>query len=117
MLIDADSQQSLSRFFDFEGLDPNIANSGFGKWFTDESKASEVIRTTANHSNIDIIINDDPKKYLVSKFLRDNAGAVFQLAGMLKPLKTNYDYIFLDTEGTDGRDHDGNSMLKLSRLE
>lgn len=110
LLVDADSQQSLSRFFDFEGLDPNIANAGFGKWFTGECRVSEVILKTANHRNIDIIVNDDPKKYLVSKFLRDNAGAVFQLASMLKPLKYEYDYIFLDTEGTDGRDHDGNSV-------
>ena len=46
----------------------------------------------------------------LAKFLRDNAGAVYKLAGMLRPLRERYDYTFVDTEGTDGRDHNGSSI-------
>lgn len=116
LLIDADSQQSLSRFFNYKALDANIAHSGFGKFFVGEKSAQEVIQQTANHDNIDIIVNDDPKKWLVAKFLRYNTGAVYQLATMLKPLREQYDFIFIDTEGTDGRDHDGNSIQNAALL-
>lgn len=116
LLINADSQQSLSRFFNYKALDANIAHSGFGKFFVGEKSAQEVIQQTANHDNIDIIVNDDPKKWLVAKFLRYNTGAVYQLATMLKPLREQYDFIFIDTEGTDGRDHDGNSIQNAALL-
>ena len=107
--VDADSQQSLSRWFDYPQDQP-VNAPGFGKWFTGQAELDEVIYHTANHENLDIIINDDPKKLRVAKFLRDNAGAVYKLAGMLRPLRERYDYIFVDTEGTDGRDHNGSSI-------
>ena len=107
--IDADSQQSLSRWFDYPQDQP-VNAPGFGKWFTGQAGLDEVIYHPVNHGNIDIIINDDPNKLRVAKFLRDNAGAVYKLAGMLRPLRKRYDYIFIDTEGTDGRDHNGSSI-------
>lgn len=107
--IDADSQQSLSRWFDYPREQP-VNAPGFGKWFTEQSSLDEVIYHTANHENLDIIINDDPNKLRVAKYLRDNAGAVYKLARMLRPLRERYDYIFIDTEGTDGRDHNGSSI-------
>jgi len=107
--IDADSQQSLSRWFDYPENQP-VNAAGFGKWFTGQAGLDEVIYHPVNHGNIDIIINDDPNKLRVAKFLRDNAGAVYKLAGMLRPLRERYDYIFIDTEGTDGRDHNGSSI-------
>lgn len=110
LLIDADSQQSLTKFFDYKGLDTNMPYAGFGFWLVGKSTADEVIRQTGNSPNIDVIINDDPEKMLVSRFLRENAGSVFKLGVLVKPLRERYDYIFLDTEGTDGRDHDGNSI-------
>ncbi len=116
LLVDADSQQSLSSFFDFKGLDPDIGKNGFSLFLTGEKPANEVIYTTANHENIDIIVNDDPDKWRVSKFLRSSSGAVFKLAHLLKPLKEKYDYIFVDTEGTDGRDHDGRSVQNAALL-
>ncbi|MDO4643603.1 MAG: ParA family protein [Cardiobacteriaceae bacterium] len=110
LLIDADSQQSLSKFFDYKGMDMDIPYKGFGMWLTSDCNADEVIRKTANSDNIDVILNDDPNKLRVASFLRNNAGAIFKLAMLVKPLQERYDYIFLDTEGTDGRDHDGNSI-------
>ena len=107
--IDADSQQSLGRWFDYPQDQP-VNASGFGKWFTGQAELDEVIFRTVNHENIDIILNDDPNKLRVAKYLRDNAGAVYKLAGMLRPLRERYDYIFIDTEGTDGRDHNGSSI-------
>lgn len=116
LLIDADSQQSLSSFFDFKGLDPDVGKSGFSLFLTGEKTANQVIRTTANSDNIDIIVNDDPDKWRVSKFLQGSSGAVFRLAFLLEPLKSQYDYIFIDTEGTDGRDHDGRSIQNAALL-
>ena len=113
LLIDADSQQSLSKFFDYQGVDMDIPYAGFGKWLVNDASAEEVIRKTAHADpklKIDIIVNDDPGKLRVSRFLRDNSGAIYKLAALVKPLREQYDYIFLDTEGTDGRDHDGNSV-------
>lgn len=108
LFIDADSQQSLSKWFDYIDLEPG--SPGFGNWFMDLSPTENVIYKTANHPNIDIIINDDPNKLRVSKFLREGAAAVLKLGTMLKPLRERYDYIFIDTEGTDGRDHAGCSI-------
>lgn len=116
LLIDADSQQSLSSFFDFKGIDPDVGKSGFSLFLTGDKKAQDVIRTTANHENIDIIVNDDPDKWRISKFLRESSGAVFKLAFLLEPLKSQYDYIIIDTEGTDGRDHDGRSVQNAALL-
>lgn len=116
LLIDADSQQSLSSFFDFKGLDPNVGTNGFSLFLTGEKPASEVIYTTANHDNIDIIINDDPDKWRVSSFLKSTSSGVFKLGTLLKPLQEHYDYIFIDTEGTDGRDHDGRSVQNAALL-
>lgn len=116
LLIDADSQQSLSSFFNFRGLDPEIGKSGFSLFLTGEKKAADVTRNTANSDNIDIIVNDDPDKWRVSKFLQSSSGAVFRLAFLLEPLKAHYDYIFIDTEGTDGRDHDGRSIQNAALL-
>jgi len=99
----------LSRWFDYPENQP-VNAAGFGKWFTEQSSLDEVIYHTANHENLDIIINDDPNKLRVAKYLRDNAGAVYKLAGMLRPLRERYDYIIVDTEGTDGRDHNGSSI-------
>lgn len=113
--IDADSQQSLSRWFDYPQDQP-VNAPGFGKWFTGQAGLDEVIYHPVNHGNIDIIINDDPNKLRVAKFLRDNAGAVYKLAAMLRPLRKRYDYIFIDTEGTDGRDHNGNSIQDAAML-
>lgn len=114
LFIDADSQQSLSKWFDYIDLEPD--SPGFGNWFMDISPTESVIYKTANHQNIDIIINDDPNKLRVSKFLRESAGAVLKLATMLKPLRERYDYIFIDTEGTDGRDHAGCSIQDTAIL-
>ncbi len=116
LLIDADSQQSLSSFFDFEGLTPEIAKNGFSMFLTSEKPASEVIYNTANHKNIDIIVNDDPDKWRVSRFLKSSSGAVFRLQFLLEPIKGQYDYIIIDTEGTDGRDHDGRSVQNATLL-
>lgn len=116
LLIDADSQQSLSSFFNFKGLDPDIGKSGFSLFLTGEKSAEDVIYTTANSDNIDIIVNDDPDKWRVSRFLQASSGAVFKLKFLLDPLKAHYDYIFIDTEGTDGRDHDGRSIQNTALL-
>ncbi len=116
LLIDADSQQTLSCFFNFKGLDPDIGKSGFSLFLTGDKKAKDVIHKTANSDNIDIIVNDDPDKWRVSRFLRGSSGAVFRLAFLLEPLKSEYDYIFIDTEGTDGRDHDGRSVQNATLL-
>lgn len=113
LLIDADSQQSLSRFFNYQGIDLNIPYDGFGKWLVNDVNTGSVIRKTSHAGsdlNIDVIVNDDPNKLRVSRFLRDNSGAIYKLASLVKPLREQYDYIFLDTEGADGRDHDGNSV-------
>lgn len=110
LLIDADSQQSLGRFFDYKLELGVFVVDGFGRWLTGDAATEGVIRNTANHDNIDVIINDDPDKLGIPNFLRNNPGAVFKLGHLLKPLRQQYDYIFLDTEGTDGRDHNGNSV-------
>ncbi len=115
LLIDADSQQSLSNFFDLTEQH-HVANNGFALFLMGQQVAEQVIRKTQNHPNIDIIINDDPEKILTSHFLRQSSGGVFRLAFLLEPLKAQYDYIFIDTEGTDGRDHDGRSVQNAALL-
>lgn len=118
LLIDADSQQSLSKFFDYD-VDPGVvAHNGFGKWLTGQASFEQVVLHTANHSNIDIIINDDPEKYIVPKFLHSFGSAIFQFGALLAQIKAEgrYDYIFIDTEGTDGRDHDGRSIQNSALL-
>ncbi len=114
LLIDADSQQSLSSFFDID--QKNAAVNGFAVFLMGKCSAEQVIQKTLNHHNIDIIVNDDPNKYLVANFLRHSSGGVFRLAFLLEPLKSQYDYIFIDTEGTDGRDHDGRSIQNAALL-
>lgn len=133
LLIDADSQQSLSASFDYQ-LPANFAESsndrspmswqdvlqamqfdGFGKWLTGAATSRQVIRQTSV-ANIDIIANDDQEKWMVPRFLHSAAGAVFQLGVLIKQVKANYDYIFIDTEGTDGRDHDGRSVQNAALL-
>lgn len=119
LLIDADSQQSLSGFFDLtdDQHDKRVgANDGFALFLTGKQPAEQVIMPTLNHRNIDIIVNDDPEKFLVANFLRHSSGGVFRLAFLLEPLKDQYDYIFIDTEGTDGRDHEGRSVQNAALL-
>lgn len=110
LLIDADSQQSLSAFFDYKGIDPEINKNGFGQFLIGKKSASEVIHKTSNSEYIDVIVNDDPQKWLVSDYLKRQVGSVYKLAQLIRPLKSQYDYIFIDTEGTDGRDHGGYSV-------
>ncbi|MDP8051538.1 ParA family protein [Pasteurella atlantica] len=114
LLIDADSQQSLSSFFNIE--QHSESNNGFSLFLMGKLSADDVIHKTTNHKNIDIIINDDPNKLLVAHFLKNSSGGVFRLAFLLEPLKNIYDYIFIDTEGTDGRDHDGRSVQNAALL-
>lgn len=115
LLIDADSQQSLSSFFDLPMLDES-SQDGFALFLMGKEPAESVISPTLNHANIDIIVNDDPDKFLVTNFLRHSSGGVFRLAFLLEPLRSQYDYIFIDTEGTDGRDHDGRSVQNAALL-
>lgn len=94
LLIDADSQQSLSSFFNFKGLDPDIGKSGFSLFLTSDKKPKDVIHKIANSDNIDIIVNDAPDKWRVSKFLQSSSGAVFRLAFLLEPLHSQVFHLF-----------------------
>ena len=113
LLIDADSQQSISRFFDYPEIGPDNVGAGqmgFGRWLTGDAVFDEIVRKTGKSQNLDVVFNDDPNKLGIPRFLRDSPGAVFKLGYLLRPLRERYDYIFIDTEGTDGRDHNGNSV-------
>lgn len=116
LLIDADSQQTLSAYFDYKGINPDVSKNGFGQFLTGNKTADEVIQHTADSDYIDIIVNDDPKKWLVPNYLKSMTGTVYKLSQLLHPLKSQYDFIFIDTEGTDGRDHNGDSVQNAALL-
>lgn len=113
LIIDADSQQSIGRFFSYPDIGPDNVNEsrwGFGRWLNGDASFDEIVRKIDKSPNIHVVFNDDPNKLGIPRFLRDNPGAVFKLGHLLRPLRERYDYIFIDTEGTDGRDHNGNSV-------
>lgn len=118
LLVDADSQQSLSKLFDYKGIvaqnsDDETSVPGFGNWLTGKNTSEEVILHTYFEGRenfvIDVITNDDPHKIRVDPFLL-KSGAVLRLGRLLEPLREKYDYIFIDTEGTDGRVHGRDSI-------
>ncbi|HMW73436.1 MAG TPA: ParA family protein, partial [Cellvibrionaceae bacterium] len=95
LLIDADPQQTLSRYFDITEAAP------FG--LTQLFKASNPARTISKTSipGLDIVICDDKKADgAIPGLLRESITNYQNLSVALRQVEGQYDYILIDTQGT-----------------
>lgn len=95
LLIDADYQQSLSRYYQLRYQAPH----GLRQLVTTANPHDCVSRTTID--NLDIVISDDVGQKLLD-WLRESFNHAFYLAAALKKLKDEYDYIIIDSQGARG---------------
>jgi chromosome partitioning related protein ParA len=95
LLIDCDPQQSLSRIFKLSQKAP------FGLTQLYKSASAEACISKTEIKNLDIVLNDDPKKDgQVETFLRESVYHFHNLREALNRLNEDYDYIIIDTQCT-----------------
>lgn len=98
LLIDADPQQTLSRFYSIDEQAP------FG--LTQLYKSANAARTISKTKipNLDIIIGDDEKSEgIILSFLRESFTHIQHLRAALHTLQNLYDYVLIDTQGASGK--------------
>ncbi|PUA30453.1 MAG: hypothetical protein B0W54_08150 [Cellvibrio sp. 79] len=96
LLIDADPQQSMSRFFELIESAPY----GLSQVYRSASTAGCISNTVI--PNLDIILNDDKgSEGKIPNFLRESILHFQHLRHALEQL-SEYDYIFIDTQGASG---------------
>ena len=104
LLIDADFQQSLTRYYQIEVP----AEYGLTKLVTSADPSGCISKTSI--TNLDIVCSDDPKHKLLD-WLRESLNHSFYLASALKKIKDTYDYIVIDSQGA--RDiNDQNNQIR-----
>jgi chromosome partitioning related protein ParA len=97
LLVDCDPQQTLSRVYKI--LEP--AQSGLIQLYQNASAQGCISKT--NIANLDIVVNNDPgKDPVVATFLRQSFYHIHHLWKALFDLKSDYDYIIIDTQGAKG---------------
>lgn len=95
LLVDADPQQTLSRFYKIREQAP----FGLTQLFK-SSNPAKCISTTVIDS-LDIVIGDDKKADgVIPALLRESFPNIQNLAAALHQLEHQYDYILIDTQGT-----------------
>ncbi|MEE9494421.1 MAG: ParA family protein [Gammaproteobacteria bacterium] len=94
LLIDADHQQSLTNYYKLD----SISSSGLRQLIT-TANATGCISTT-QIAGLDIVLSDDPNKSL-NDWLRQSSSHYQYLLAALSNLE-GYDYVIIDTKGTDG---------------
>lgn len=92
LLVDADFQQSLSRYYRIAQTAPH----GLRKLITTADPTGCISRTDIE--NLDIILSDDPNHKLI-EWLRESVHHSFYLTAALKKIKDNYDIIIIDSQG------------------
>ena len=95
LLVDADHQQSLSSYYQLA----QRSESGLRRLITQADPTGCVSQTEI--SGLDIVLSDDPDKSL-NNWIRQSSSHYQYLLAALTKLTTNYDYILIDTKGTDG---------------
>jgi len=95
LLVDADFQQSLSRYYVIDV--PSVY--GLSKLVTSADATDCISKTHIN--NLDIVVSDDPSHKLL-EWLRESINHSFYLAAALKNINDDYDYIIVDSQGARG---------------
>ncbi|MCF6256208.1 MAG: ParA family protein [Gammaproteobacteria bacterium] len=95
LLVDADFQQSLSRYY----IVDNPAKHGLRKLVTSADSVDCISKTHIN--NLDIVLSDDPTQKLL-EWLRESINHSFYLTAGLKKINDDYDYIIIDSQGARG---------------
>jgi len=95
LLVDADFQQSLSRYYVIDV--PSVY--GLSKLVTSADATDCISKTHIN--NLDIVVSDDPSHKLL-EWLRESINHSFYLAAALKKINDDYDYIIVDSQGARG---------------
>lgn len=94
LLVDTDPQQTLSRTY------PNTpAKAGLIQLYRSASTEACVSKTCI--SNLDIVLNDDPRGDLITSFLRESVTHFMHLKNALRNLN-GYDYVVIDSQGAKG---------------
>jgi chromosome partitioning related protein ParA len=95
LLIDADPQQSLSRFYSLREKAP----FGLTHLFKTCNPAKTISRTSIE--GLDIIIGDDKKvDGEIPSLLRESLANIQNLSAAINQLGDDYDYVLIDTQGT-----------------
>jgi chromosome partitioning related protein ParA len=97
LLIDCDPQQTLSRVF-------KIAESApYGLIQMYQNASADQCISKTHFPNLDIVVNNDPgKEPVVATFLRQSFYHIQHLWKAVFDLKSEYDYIIIDTQGAKG---------------
>lgn len=100
LLVDADTQQSLSNFY----LVKKPAEKGLRQLIQDQQAADYdpfdcISQTDIEH--LDLVVSNDFDKSL-SHWIRQSSSRFQALRFALERIKDSYDYIIIDTQGSDG---------------
>ncbi len=95
LVIDLDSQQSLSKFFNY----PEPPTKGLLEFIINDDITTPV---ETHIPNLHCIVNNDKSEEL-NAWMNEQFAGQFALDKALKRLRDNYDIIIIDTQGKDGR--------------
>lgn len=95
LMVDADHQQSLSAYYPLE----TQADYGLRR-LIQTAEATGCISQTAV-ANLDVVVSDDPDQSL-NTWLRQSSSRFQFLRAALLGVADQYDFIFTDTQGSDG---------------
>ena len=95
LLVDTDHQQSLSAYYPL--AEP--ASNGLRKMVMSANPAGCISRTVI--PNLDVILSDDPDKSL-NNWIRQSSSHFQYLHAAMLAIDDDYDYIIIDTKGSDG---------------
>lgn len=99
LLVDADTQPSLSKYF---GLAESHPAAGLTAVLLDGAVGAECITATAIR-NLDIVVSDDPAGHLSNWLLhRIDRGARLKRALQSPSVASQYDFVLIDTQGALG---------------
>lgn len=95
LCVDLDSQQSLSKFFQYE----QEPDSGLIEFIT-QNDLTAISKT--HIERVSVIVNNDNGEKL-NEWMAEQFSGSFALKKLLTRIKSNYDVIIIDTQGKDGR--------------
>ncbi|SUO96830.1 ParA family protein [Suttonella ornithocola] len=95
LCIDLDSQQSLSKFFDY----PTAPTKGLLE-FLIQGDLSAISQT--HIKNVSVVVNNDDGERL-NEWMSETFSGLFRLKKLLISIRDQYDVIIIDTQGKDGR--------------
>lgn len=95
LLVDLDSQQSLSKFFIYD----DEPTAGLVEFIT---TGNQQCISKTHIGGVDIIVNNDNNEKL-NEWMNENFSGSFALKSKLGRIRDQYDVILIDTQGKDGR--------------